>query len=256
VNPHEGYEAAVRRFVAIALDPSPKNRFLTEFAEFLQQIVPFGFSNALSQVLLKLTSPGVPDVYQGQELWDFSLVDPDNRRPVDFLLRQQLLAELQNESLSEPSERLALARELIARPADSRLKLWVTSQTLQLRHQCDNVFRLGEYVPLQANGRCAEHVCAYGWQRAGSDRDEPLTLVVVVPRLVMTLARNFSSTQFDSRIVLPREAWEDTELALSSTTEGCYVNIFTGQRHETRSHMIRLDNLLCDFPVALLHLQH
>ena len=97
LNPNAGYEAALREFVAAALEPSAKNRFLSLFASFHAVIARYGLFNALSQVVLKLTSPGVPDTYQGQELWDFSLVDPDSRRPVDFALREKLLRNLQHE---------------------------------------------------------------------------------------------------------------------------------------------------------------
>ena len=95
LNPNTAYEAALREFVAAAMEPSPKNRFLAQLVEFHAVVARFGLFNSLSQLLLKLTAPGVPDTYQGQELWDFSLVDPDNRRPVDFALRWRLLDGLQ-----------------------------------------------------------------------------------------------------------------------------------------------------------------
>ena len=118
INPNPGYDAAVAEFIAAALDDRAKNRFLAEFGRFHAQVVRWGLYSALSQVLLKLTSPGVPDVYQGQELWDFSLVDPDNRRPVDFARRRAMLAELAREAEGGAEAALALARRLAADPSD------------------------------------------------------------------------------------------------------------------------------------------
>src|SRR5262249_40223963 len=118
LNSNSEYDAAVREFIAAVLEPSAKNRFLVQFIEFHAKIARFGLYNALSQVLLKLTSPGVPDIYQGQELWDFSLVDPDNRRPVDFAMRQKLLNEVRSEVGRGAAARRRLARRLATNPSD------------------------------------------------------------------------------------------------------------------------------------------
>ncbi len=119
MNPDSQYDAAVRQFVAAVLDDQPKNRFLPEFSRFHEQVVNWGLYGALGQALLKLTSPGVPDIYQGQELWDFSLVDPDNRRPVDFAGRRKMLGRLQKDIGRRERSLLAVARELALNPRDA-----------------------------------------------------------------------------------------------------------------------------------------
>ena len=139
-----------------------------------------GIVTALSQTLLKLTSPGVPDIYQGQELWDFSLVDPDNRRPVDFALRREMLDRLQNDLSAGDDARLSLARDLASHPADPRLKLFVTWQTLRFRREHAGLFRAGSYVPLEVEGTHAAHVVAFArrWTPAAG-QPEQVAMVVV-----------------------------------------------------------------------------
>ena len=161
INPDAEYDAAIREFVAAVLDDHPKNRFLAEFRRFHEQIVNWGLYSALSQTLLKLTSPGVPDLYQGQELWDFSLVDPDNRRPVDFANRRKMLAQLRKNAGRNDRSLPSLARQLALNPRDPRLKLFVTWRVLQFRRQSADLFRLGDYIPLEASGPQARHVCAF-----------------------------------------------------------------------------------------------
>ena len=161
INPDAEYDAAIREFVSAVLDDHAKNRFLAEFRHFHEQVVNWGLYGALSQILLKLTSPGVPDIYQGQELWDFSLVDPDNRRPVDFALRRKMLARLRKDAGRNDRSLLALARQLAQDPRDPRLKLLVTWRVLQYRRQHADLFRLGDYIPLDVIGPQAKHVCAF-----------------------------------------------------------------------------------------------
>ena len=135
----------------------------------------WGLYTALSQLLLKLTAPGVPDIYQGQELWDFSLVDPDNRRPVDFALRRKMLARLGKDAGRKDRSLLALARQLVLDPRDPRLKLFVTSRVLQFRRQYAGLFRHGDYIPLDVSGPQAKHVCVFrGRARRLRDRDARL----------------------------------------------------------------------------------
>src|SRR5690606_36984681 len=125
-----------------------------------------GFLNSLSQTLLKLTSPGVPDIYQGNELWDFSLVDPDNRRPVDYERRRRLLAELRVRAADGPDDELPT--ELWRDIGDGRAKLYLTWRVLGCRREREELFAAGDYVPLDTAGQAAEHACAYA-RRAGDD---------------------------------------------------------------------------------------
>ena len=183
INPDSEYDAAIREFVAAVLDDHPKNRFLAEFRRFHEQVVNWGLYSALSQTLLKLTSPGVPDIYQGQELWDFSLVDPDNRRPVDFANRRKMLARLRKDVGRNDRSLLSLSRQLAQNPRDPRLKLFVTWRVLQFRRQYADLFRLGEYIPLEVRGSRAKHVCAFARQWLSSSSEERTTAIVIAPRL-------------------------------------------------------------------------
>ena len=125
IQPNEEWDAAMRDFVAKVLDPSPRNKFLPAFLPVAEEIARLGAINSLTQTLLKLTSPGVPDIYQGNEIWDYSLVDPDNRRPVDYSRRREMLDALAT----------ATPGELIANWPDGRIKLFLTQRVLRFRRE-------------------------------------------------------------------------------------------------------------------------
>ena len=209
-NANEVYEAAVLNFLQNILSSRP---FLDDLEKFLRPLVEPGRITSLAQTLLKLTAPGVPDTYQGTEIWDLSLVDPDNRRPVDYNLRRRLLAEAQGSS----------PEQLWARIDDGLPKMWVIRQTLHLRQvQAEPFCPDGTYRPLHATGARAAHVVAFA-------RGE--TVITVVPRLVLTLAGK----------------WSDTKLRIG---EGRWRNILTGEVHQKAE--VALETLLRRFPVALL----
>jgi (1->4)-alpha-D-glucan 1-alpha-D-glucosylmutase len=201
VQPNEPWDAAVAEFVARVLDPSPKNRFLESFLPVAEEVARAGAINSLSQTLLKLTAPGVPDIYQGNEIWDFSLVDPDNRRPVDYAKRKEML-----ESLGE-----ATPEDLLGNWRDGRIKLFLTQRLLVLRRQNPELFREGTYRPLGLTGEFADCCIAFAREWEGK------SIVVVAPRL-------------SSRIGFPPigEAWRDTTVQLP---EGFDVgrDLFTGE---------------------------
>jgi (1->4)-alpha-D-glucan 1-alpha-D-glucosylmutase len=159
INADAGYDEAVRRFVEGVMTDDPKAPFRSAFAKFQRRVAFFGRVNALAQLVFKLTSPGVPDVYQGCELWDYSLVDPDNRRPVDYDRRRQLLAELREG---------ANAANLLASPEDGRIKLFVTATLLRLRQEHREVFQGGGYAAVSPSGEKAAGLCAYA--RVGAKR--------------------------------------------------------------------------------------
>ncbi|MDQ3388604.1 MAG: malto-oligosyltrehalose synthase, partial [Gemmatimonadota bacterium] len=210
----------------------------------LQPIVArLGMLNALAQLLLKLTSPGVPDLYQGQELWDFSLVDPDNRRPVDYALRQRLLADLRLRI--QHGDVRTLARELVDGWEDGRIKLYVTHRALALRSAKAVLFRTAQYHPLVPAGERVAHLLAYVREWEGD------AVVTVVPRMVAELTR-------ESGYALPdRSLWkgsfiEGTEALLG----GRWRNAFTGEELVARPRGVGValaaDELFADFPLALL----
>ena len=253
INPNAEYDAAMREFVAAVLDENPKNRFPAEFRRFHEQVVNWGLYGALSQVLLKLTSPGVPDMYQGQELWDFSLVDPDSRRPVDFELRRKTLARLQKSVGRGQRSLLPLARELAQNPRDPRLKLFLTWRTLQFRRRHAELFQQGEYLPLEARGTRARHVCALAWQTVSAPAPDRPIVIVVAPRFIAQL----TPAPQDSQTTPPpvgRAVWEDTHLIVPGleSLSTPLRNLFTGQVHSPDDSPLWLERLLSDFPVALL----
>jgi (1->4)-alpha-D-glucan 1-alpha-D-glucosylmutase len=207
--PNAEYDSAVRRFVEGIL---ADEEFTALVRAFVEPLVRPGWINGLSQVLLKLTAPGVPDIYQGAELWSLHLVDPDNRRPVDYEVRRRALREVQ-----------ALCAEQIWRRADEGLpKLWTIHKALALRARRSELFgAASSYDPIPACGERASHVLAFG--RGGGS-------VTVVPRLVLGLAGDWR----DTTITLPPGAWH---------------NVLTGDDAAGR---IRVADLLSRFPVALL----
>ncbi|MGE5848998.1 MAG: malto-oligosyltrehalose synthase, partial [Candidatus Methylomirabilota bacterium] len=141
INPNEAYDEALQAFVARILEPGQANRFLADFVPFQEFIARLGMVNSLAQTLIKITAPGVPDFYQGTEVWDFSLVDPDNRRPVDFVLRAALLAGLRERIAA--GDLLSLARDLLDHWPDGRIKLYTIHRTLTCRRQAPDLFQAG-----------------------------------------------------------------------------------------------------------------
>jgi len=208
--PNPAYDAALRDFVKGTLgDPEFRDR-LERFVTPLQEA---GQVNSLAQTLLKLTTPGVPDVYQGEELWELSLVDPDNRRPVDFDIRRRLQGELQNLS----------GTQVWQRRDEGLPKLWLIQKTLQFRRRHPDLFGApGSYEPLTPQGQKAMHAVAFA--RGGR-------AITLVPRLVLGLAND----------------WADTRLRLP---DGKWTNELTGESIAGGERLV--GELLREFPVALL----
>jgi (1->4)-alpha-D-glucan 1-alpha-D-glucosylmutase len=239
INPNQAYDEALTSYVAAVFDREQNRAFLDDFQVLQKRLSYFGMFNSLSQVLLKIATPGVPDIYQGQELWDFSLVDPDNRRPVDYELRRRLLEELQTRFEAAGVDRLALARELVERREDGRIKLFVTSQGLRTRRAAGGLFSDGEYVPLDASGAKGVHAFAFLRNQGGH------AALAVVPRLVVGLTAGREMPP------LGPEVWQDTSLTLPPEhARRRWRNVFTGETHEGAP--LAVAALLGSFPVALL----
>jgi (1->4)-alpha-D-glucan 1-alpha-D-glucosylmutase len=251
INPSPEYDAAVRDFVARVLEDRPKNRFLEEFCQFHQRLIGWGLFTALSQVFLKLTSPGVPDIYQGQELWDFSLVDPDNRRPVDFASRRDLLARLKATVFAGPVAQLGLARQLAHNPSDDRLKLFVTWRTLQFRRRHDRLLHEGRYIPLEVDGPQSHHVCAWAWRWSPPAGEAEQVAIVVAPRLLASLTPTAPGVS-RSPPPIGAEIWRDTCLKLADLAAAPLTNLFTAQPCHADGPNLSLAAALADFPVSLL----
>jgi (1->4)-alpha-D-glucan 1-alpha-D-glucosylmutase len=231
-NPDEVYEAGVRGFVERILS-SPG--FLADLAGFAARLARAGRVSSLAQVALKCAAPGIPDVYQGCELWDLSLVDPDNRRPVDFARRARALEELELELARGPDARAALARRLSSPEglADGRAKLFLLRAALRLRQALRELFDEGDYRPLAVEGPLARHVFAF--TRATTAR----ALVCAVPRLVLgPLEAGGGAIRWEGALRLPGglpRRWRDA--VTGATREG---------------PELPLAALFSDFPVALL----
>jgi (1->4)-alpha-D-glucan 1-alpha-D-glucosylmutase len=218
------------------LDDSQPNAFLDDFRAATRVVTHVGLLNSLSMAAVKYTSPGVPDTYQGNETWDFSLVDPDNRRPVDYPARARMLDEL--EKLGDaPGARV---RGIFEDLGDGRAKLWVVWRLLRLRNEREALFRRGGYTPVRLTGTRAKNVIAF------ARRFEGAACVTVAPRLVSSLGIKPGE--------LPcGELWGNTRIELPFLEEGSELtDVITGVRHRIRGGGIDLDVLLALAPVAIL----
>jgi (1->4)-alpha-D-glucan 1-alpha-D-glucosylmutase len=240
VNVNADYEAALAAFIDALLTPADSNLFLPELAAAAQRLAGHGLRNSLAQTLIKLTAPGVPDIYQGSELWQFHLVDPDNRRPVDYDCRRALLSEVKALPSPAPGGFAERLRPLLDDPADGRIKLDLTWRTLQLRSRWPDVFRDGEYVPLAATGAGAAHVVAYA-RRLGQR-----CVVVLVPRLLTRMAggRDEAASAPD---------WGDTRIELPPAGAGGWHDVLTGRGLTADADgALGVGEALSGCPVALL----
>jgi len=175
LKPDIAYEEAFANFAEAILTPSESNRFIAEFVPLVKKIAYCGLFNSLSQTLVKLLAPGVPDFYQGTELWDLGFVDPDNRRPVDFNKRGRLLRDLK---CLESQDRSALMRDLLSRWEDGRIKLYLVYKLLNFRRSQPELFSQGDYLPIEVTGEMSERVCAFARRRGEA------WALAVVPRLI------------------------------------------------------------------------
>jgi len=211
--PDTGYEAACQRFVSQLLAAPEAEPFRQDFVSFHALVSRLGALNSLCQTVLKLTVPGIPDIYQGCELWDLSLVDPDNRRPVDFAARQKALDEL---TLAARDAGPGLVHELAAAWPTGKIKLHVATALLAARRAAPKLFADGTYEPLAVRGPAAAHVLAFA-RRTGRQ-----TMIVAVGRLFARLA------PAADRLAPAVEAWGDTSIAAPRRIEaGLFRNLLT-----------------------------
>ncbi|MDZ4343903.1 MAG: malto-oligosyltrehalose synthase, partial [Candidatus Binatia bacterium] len=241
VNPNEAYDRAVENFVRQVLSADSSDGFLTDFSQFHQRIAFAGMVNSLAQTLLKMTAPGVPDFYQGSELWDLRLVDPDNRRPVDFAKRRSMVDDLKR---GESSDRAGLLREMLSQWPDGRVKLYLIYKALNFRREHRELFQTGDYMPLYAEGKFREHVCAFA--RRVNDH----WIIVAAPRLLARIAP-------PGRLPLGEPVWEDTVLPLRHGTPDHWHNILTGESLSARKTKgeqrgLPLHQIFNAYPVALI----
>jgi (1->4)-alpha-D-glucan 1-alpha-D-glucosylmutase len=243
-NVNTAYEEALIQFVRDTLDPRAGNLFLPDLLATARHLAHFGLLNSLSQTLLKLTAPGVPDTYQGCEFWDFSLVDPDNRRPVDYGRRWRSLHEIRSWA-DDPAQRAAGIRTLLDGFTDGKAKLYLTWRALGLRRTHERLFTHGAYRPLKVTGPHAGHLVAF----ARHDSDQ--LSITVAPRLISKLLG--ARAEFP----LGPDVWGDTRIELpQDLPRGMLTNVFDGAQMPAREAdggpALAAARALASFPVALL----
>ncbi len=236
LEPNQPYEKALLHFTREILDDTPRNAFLADFLSFQERIAFFGALNSLGQTIIKITAPGIPDFYQGTELWDLSLVDPDNRRPVDFQKREMYLNELRpGEALSKTH---ALT-ELLKSWKDGRVKLYLTQKATRFRRENKTIFKNGEYLPVQVSPDMREYIFAFC---RCSEKEWTLT---VAPRLT-------------TKLVLTGEfplgpVWDQSQLLLPQNAPRNWHNILTKEEIDMpEGKGLAVSEVLRTFPVALM----
>jgi (1->4)-alpha-D-glucan 1-alpha-D-glucosylmutase len=259
VNQNDEYESAMNNFIERILTPSSTNPFIDDLSQFQSVIAPLGLANSLVQTVLKLTCPGVPDIYQGTELWDFSLVDPDNRRPVDYSLRRSLLDSMEShiklvEQLPASGGgegRRQFAGKCLDSLTDGKLKLYLSACLLRFRHQNNKLFSSGKYLPLEVTGREAEHVVAFARQQEGR------WAVVVVPHLIATLLKLDDPDRFKGfdvgAALKDAKTWGDTAVILPEQIQAKEVtNLFTSDKLIATNGQLLLSDVFATLPVCVL----
>ena len=227
---NDAHERALRRFVRALLSPS-NVAFRRDVERLLKRIGLPGALNGLAQMVMKIASPGVPDFYQGSELWHLALVDPDNRRPVDFGTRRRAVRSLHSIGTAE-------ARKLLSSWEDGRIKMHVMRRALGLRAELPDVFEQGRYVPLEVSGRFRKNIVAFARRRGRR------WVVSVVPRLVTDVMERGRPPV--------GERWSGTTVRLPPAAPRSYVDGVSGREVQATGSRLRLSEVLEDLPVALL----
>jgi (1->4)-alpha-D-glucan 1-alpha-D-glucosylmutase len=232
--PDEDYEQAITTFIDRLMQEFGREGLADDIANFSSTITPHGLLNAITQSLLKITAPGIPDVYQGTELWSFTLVDPDNRQPVDFVQRRRVLDDVAA-FIDQPDP--AILQDALRSWQDGRVKLLLIAQALHCRAQHPDLFQRGDYLPLAAEGAHANSVIAFA--RSLADQD----CIVVLPRLTGRVAGAGSLPAPDD--------WHDTRLRLPAPLRRRWQNRFTGAT-VTTGEVVSVATLFDAVPFALL----
>jgi len=225
IQPNESWDSATRDFIAKILLPGPKNKFVPGLLPIAEEVARLGAINSLAQVLLKMTTPGVPDIYQGNEIWDYSLVDPDNRRPVDYELRREMLGALEETT----------PEEMLQSWPDGRIKLFATQRLLQFRRAQPALFGRGNYVPLATSGTHADSCVAFAREHDGS------WLVAIAPRL-------------SSRVGFPPigDKWQDTAIELpEAVSGGGATDVFTERALGMDGRSLQISEAMAILPFAV-----
>lgn len=231
--PNQDYEAATKKFAVALLDRSKP--FWNSFEAFQQKIVDHGIVNSLSQTILKFTCPGTSDIYQGCELWDFSLVDPDNRRPVDYEKRQTFL----NDVVDKESEQVFT--ELWSKRYNGEIKLWLTHLLCNLRKESQQLFSEGEYLPLSIDGAYKDHVLAFARKRGQN------VFIVAVPLHTAQICKEQQKDIFEID-------WKDTRIILPKEIDSNIGNVITGVEFQ-KGKNLKVNDYFKQWPFIFLKAQ-
>lgn len=235
-DPDARYERSLRGFIARL---SRDDRFTRELGRFMARVGPAAATNSLAMTVLKCVASGVPDFYQGSELWDFALTDPDNRRPVDYELRRAVLARLTS-VIDAPDGRVALAKSLVANWRNGEVKLYVSHVLLALRQTQPELFVRGSYEVLDVRGPLAKHVVAIARCHG------PQCVIAVVPRQTLGLTG-------PGRFPLGAPVWgEETWVRAPHGAPATFTNIFTGAIAATSRGRLKVGECLSKFPISVL----
>ena len=234
IKPDTDYENACSSFLERILADDDENEFLKTFIPFQKKISFYGIFNSLSQALLKIASPGIPDFYQGTELWDFNLVDPDNRRPVDFEKRKSFFNEMQTKKGDLPG----LIKDLFVHKDDGRIKLFTIYRLLKARNRFKELFENGEYIPLKAEGKYQDNIIVFARQ------DHNSCCIVLAPRFLSMIVK-------EDELPLGESIWQDTVIFLPDEFPSEWASILTEQKLRV-DKILNIGNVLDIFPVSLL----
>lgn len=235
LKPDTNYEDAFIAFADEILAPSRENRFLDEFLPFQKKVAYYGIFNSISQTIIKITAPGVPDFYQGSELWDLNLVDPDNRRPVDFGKRARLLQAIMD---GAEQDTLQFIDELLLNKEDGRIKLFVIYKALQTRLEHRFLFQEGRYIPLKVTGNFKDHIIAF------ARHHDTFWAVTIAPRLFTSLIR-------EEELPLGLEMWKDTAVVMPEGISASLKDAISDQVLEWEK-VVPVGQALTYFPASLL----
>jgi (1->4)-alpha-D-glucan 1-alpha-D-glucosylmutase len=245
-SPNESHEAALKSFLAGLLAPGPENFFLADFTAFLNELAAYGACNGYAQILMKMISPGIPDFFQGTELWQFALTDPDNRRPVDYQKITKLFSQLNAGGLNgeEPNAQQSnsqLLRDMLMNWKDGLLKLYLIKQTLNYRAAQRELFMRGDYVALETSADKRENVCAFARSR------QNVWAITAVPRLASKLAK-------PGGFPTGRDSWGEGKLMLPARAPSTWKNLFTGETLEVPkgARALQLADVFASLPFAIL----
>jgi (1->4)-alpha-D-glucan 1-alpha-D-glucosylmutase len=235
LKPDIDYEENFISFIESILNPAGQNQFLKEFTAFQKMVSYFGIFNSLSQTLIKITSPGTPDFYQGTEIWDLNLVDPDNRRPVDFQMRMTYLQDIKKRLSGDT---LQFIRDLFSTKEDGRIKLFLIYRALTVRHTNRTLFEKGAYIPLKTEGRYRDSIVAFARER------KPFWSLTITPRFLTRVIEN-------GQYPFGREVWDDTHIILPDDAPSEWYEEISGTTVESKQ-TLHAGDALKHFSCALL----